>query len=121
MTDLYLIAHKVRGEAAFDIATQIPCPECSPEGMLCGECDNGFWWIIPTSGHRAHPYFNITLSEIDDIGWSEIDRMPMPIDLPDHYPVRASPKEPKRNLLAELGLSKPANHPAIVGKLNRRI
>ena len=41
--------------------------------------------------------------------------------LPDHYPPRVEPKSPKRSLLAELGLAKPQGHPAIVGKINRRI
>lgn len=42
----YLIAHKVRGEVAFDIAEY-----CTDMGT---DTDPGPWWIIPTSGHRAH-------------------------------------------------------------------
>lgn len=95
MNELFLIAHKVRGEPAFDVATKIECPEC-PEGTdegFCAECDNtGFWWIIPTSGHRAYPY------AVDQIMF---DAGPMPIDLPDHYPTRA---EPQRSLIDLLGI-----------------
>ena len=88
MTDPYLIAHKVRGEPAFDIAIRIPCPECHACG--CEECDQlCYWWIVPTSGHRAYPYDHWALFDICNITTG-----PMPIDLPDHYPVRASPKEP---------------------------
>ena len=39
----FLIAHKVRGQAALDVA----------EPMIV---DGETWWIIPTSGHRAYPY-----------------------------------------------------------------
>src|SRR6185437_4927349 len=76
MPEPFLIAHLVRGEPAFDIATQIICPECStinpatgrhaaPEG--CDECDHtGYWWIIPTSGHRAYPYWYQLLGAFRD-------------------------------------------------------
>lgn len=115
MADLFLICHKVRGEAAFDIAIKLDMLDEDGEEM----------WIIPTSGHRAYPYWSASLDglgQYSDIGfWPDPVVDEMPIDLPDHYPVHASPKEPKRNLLAELGLSKPVGHPAIVGKLNRRI
>lgn len=60
MTDLYLIAHKVRGEPAFDVAQRIDCPECNAMG--CNECDElGYWWVVPTSGHRAYPYWHTEL------------------------------------------------------------
>ena len=42
-SELYLIAHRVRGEPAFDIAQRSQIGD--EEG-----------WIIPTSGHRAYPY-----------------------------------------------------------------
>ena len=49
MTELFLIAHKVSGEAAFDVATKMTCPECPTEYVscsACAECDGqGFWWI----------------------------------------------------------------------------
>ncbi len=98
MTEPYLIAHKVRGQPAFDIAHQIPCPECNAEG--CNECDStGHWWIIPTSGHRAYPYWFTELS------WLATWDMPNPpADLPDHYPTRATPTI---SLAEALGLLKP--------------
>lgn len=49
MIDLFLIAHKVRGEPAFDIAMR-----CDDMGT---PNDPGPWWIIPTSGHRAYPFW----------------------------------------------------------------
>ena len=81
--ELYLIAHRVRGKPAFDIATKID---------LGGE--EG--WIIPTSGHRAYPlaYWNLDALWIcDDYG----DKVCTPLDelkaliihideIPDHYP-----------------------------------
>jgi hypothetical protein len=90
MRELWLIAHKVRGEPAFDIAEQIDCPECQyvPDGnYTCHECDEtGYWWIIPTSGHRAYPYASIQLHE----EWLRI-MDEMPANLPDHYQTRAEP------------------------------
>ena len=64
MSELYLIAHKVRGEPAFDIAINM-----------------GGWWIIPTSGHRAYPYWH------QPIYLEDWQLPPVPADLPDHYPV----------------------------------
>ena len=65
MSELYLIAHKVRGEPAFDIAVKM-------------EMADGCWWIIPTSGHRAFPYWHERI---------KFQIAEMPADLPDHYPV----------------------------------
>ncbi len=82
MTELYLIAHKVRGEAAFDIAHQCTCSVCNAFG--CHECnDCGYWWIIPTSGHRAYPYFHVELNEL--CVTDELLHITMPQGLPDHY------------------------------------
>lgn len=112
MTELYLIAHKVRGEPAFDVATQ-------------EEVEGETHWIIPTSGHRAYPWWFARL-EIDNSGsvllaenvpWCE----KMPIDWPDHYATRAAPKPSPTNLLAELGLAQPKVHHAVKGEFKRRI
>jgi hypothetical protein len=140
MADLYLIAHKVRGEPAFDVGTRMDCPECKTyeyvEHMAvaesnipgCSECDGlGYWWIIPTSGHRAYPYWWIAINDVPDLeclfkSAAPFDpRTHIPEGIPDHYTVRADPKAPKRSLLAELGLAKPQSHPAITGKVTRRI
>ena len=99
MAESYLIAHCVRGEAAFDVATQMECPHCNGHGDLniadatfipCFDCDSlGFWWIIPTSGHRAYPYWS------DPLQWylDEMCSVPeMPPAWPDHYKVNAAPK-----------------------------
>lgn len=86
MTDLYLIAHRVRGQPAFDIATRIQIGD--EEG-----------WIIPTSGHRAYPYWQIILSDLvvhDQIGNDPIglDFIPtMPETTPDHYSINDRPSE----------------------------
>ena len=110
MTDLYLIAHKVRNEPAFDVATRMECPECAAQG--CNECDDsGFWWIIPTSGHRAYPYAHWQFCGSDYIGMKTLgfeqhpfNVPPMPPDLPDHYPHALAPDAPKRNLIDLLNL-----------------
>jgi len=106
---LFLIAHKVRGELAFDTAHRLQIGD-----------EQG--WIIPTSGHRAYPYWSMELS-IPDLG-------PMPDDLPDHYQVTAAQErkiekaaekvpsakdiEQGMSLLAALGLS------AVKDKVTRR-
>ena len=66
---LYLILHKVRGEAAFDVAERFD---------LNGEEA----WVIPTSGHRAYPYGFWDLRKLlkDDNCMLLI-----PNDWPDHY------------------------------------
>lgn len=128
----YLIAHKVRGEAAFDVAIKQPCPECDTyieaDGHIeyssqsgCPECDGeGHWWICSTSGHRAYPYWDIAVAELyldTNVSRNIIDPInlldklpPMPEGLPDHYRVNASPRakvaEVGRSLLAQLGLAR---------------
>jgi hypothetical protein len=100
-SELYLGAHKVHGEPAFDIMTRCECPECISMG--CPECDDlGYWWIVPTSGHRAYPYWS------DSLRWymDEMCNVPeCPTDLHDHYPHRAAPTI---SLTQALGLGKPA-------------
>lgn len=151
MSNPYLIAHKVRGEPAFDIATQMRCPNCQGvggpnvldfetgkdpgyEGYDCIECDGqGYWWIIPTSGHRAYPYWHKELECITEIVDLEDGKfafkeeyVEMPPDLPDHYTAPAEPKlSPKttqsgKALLATLGLAT-QSHAAMQGTLKRRI
>lgn len=96
MTDEpFLIAHKVRGEAAFDIAIKMVCPICTGTGYNtekqddCHECQEGFWWICSTSGHRAYPYWNTKIHGQDglmDCAFADEDFIPtMPLDWPDHY------------------------------------
>lgn len=53
MTDLYLIAHRVRGEPAFDTAIMLDILDEDGDPV----------WIIPTSGHRAYPYWQQPLFE----------------------------------------------------------
>ena len=123
MTDLYLIAHKVSGEPAFDIACRMTCPECAEQG--CPECDDlGYWWIISTSGHRAYPWHywpwdelacdsRVNASIFDP---SPIIAPPMPPSLPDHYPTRSTPRI---SLAEALGLTKPKHQP--LPPITRRI
>lgn len=127
MTDLYLIAHKVHSEPAFDIATQVPCVHCqsyeSVTGAWCeaetpqNECDycdrEGFVWMIPTSGHRAYPWWSVGLKDLQigyhdrptlsplDVRWDNIDWP----SYPDHYTTRASPKAP--SLTSLLAIPRP--------------
>lgn len=109
MAEPYLILHKVRGEPAFDIAVQIPCPICEPakQGLDNGRdmlCNHGDWWIIPTSGHRAYPAEAWPLhSLLPAVNGSPEE---MVADLPDHYRVQAAAKElsSKLDLSAILGI-----------------
>lgn len=105
---LYLIAHKVRGEPAFDVAIQAD---------MGTESDPGPWWIIPTSGHRAYPYWHIAVDKL--LCTSSRSPRPYPIDLPDipanlpdHYAHVSARHEPAprinpKQLLEKLGLRKP--------------
>lgn len=72
MGEPYLILHRVRGKPAFDIAERMECPVCygTVPGSVCCDID-GFWWIIPTSGHRAYPLQVLPLSNLEDrpTGW----------------------------------------------------
>jgi hypothetical protein len=72
MADLYLIAHKVRGEGTIDIATPLQIGQ--EEG-----------WIIPTSGHRAYPYWTHKLDDL--FAYQNVGEPPA--DLRDHYPAPA--------------------------------
>ena len=72
----HLILHKVRGEPTFDVAVEIDIG--SEKG-----------WIIPTSGHRAYPYWNRPVSEMLNGG----DLPEMPVDWPDHYQANDKPSK----------------------------
>jgi hypothetical protein len=72
MDGLHLIVHKVRGQAAIDVAQRV----------LIGDEDV---WLIPTSGHRAYPFSYQPLGEsfermTEFANGAEWDA------LPDHYP-----------------------------------
>lgn len=111
MTNLYLIAHKVRGEPAFDVAEHMTCPTCNGTNDHCPSCDGaGHWWIIPTSGHRAFPYWDCKLNECLVNGMGEYESITygvpnMPPSLRDHYTTTA---EAAINLIKVLGINKPA-------------
>jgi len=115
MTELYLIAHCVRGKAAFDVAVQMECPHCAGLGEIgshpdkpmfdCLDCEGvGYWWIISTSGHRAYPYWFKPLTDMawdlpyielayNEFDYKKIEDVPeMPPAWPDHYKVNAAPK-----------------------------
>ena len=64
----YLIAHKVRGELAFDIAIRVRALEL---------------WIIPSTGHRAYPFWWIELDELAYPGTPPPTEAPA--DLRDFY------------------------------------
>ena len=82
MSESYLIAHKVRGEAAFDVAIKFDFGD--EEG-----------WLIPTSGHRAYPYWSMAIEAL----WSYVPAdyfiygapNSPPTDLPDHYSCNDKP------------------------------
>jgi hypothetical protein len=88
MEELYLILHKVRGQAAIDVATRIH--------LSGGDC---IWWI-PTSGHRAWPLRWQPLTE--SLSAASLSAVQIEGDdwerLPDHYP---HPKQ-RKSLVARL-------------------
>lgn len=106
MTEPFLIAHLVRGEPAFDIAIK----------LMIGDEEG---WIIPTSGHRARPYWSIELSELRiDESWPGEPSFPhilsqvssAPENWPDHYtindrppPAPAASKRSTEELMKDLG------------------
>ena len=79
MDHLYLILHKVRGQAAVDVAQRV----------VIGDEDV---WLIPTSGHRAWPIRYEALIPL----LGNIEGSAEWAALPDHYP------EPRPSLVAQL-------------------
>ena len=93
---IVLIAHKVRNSRAFDVARRVPCRQCKGYETIEGEfippvretegcsfCEGtGVWYLIPTSGHRAYPYWERELSNfaLDEVGEP-------PERLRDHYEI----------------------------------
>ena len=110
MPEPFLIAHLVRGEPAFDIAIKLQIGD--EEG-----------WIIPTSGHRAYPYWHQSLKDMaltdsitvwEDGAYSYISpytnsdhpsKFPT-VNWPDHYAPSAAPRGQGliSNLAERLGL-----------------
>lgn len=124
MTDLYLIAHLVRKQPAFDIAEKVPCTHCQGgenvhgdwveaevEQDSCFMCDgDGFWWQVPTSGHRAHPYWFhelaiMTWPSIIEGGVAALPPLEPPPNHPDHYPINDTDYKQPRLSLATLGFA----------------
>jgi len=104
----FLVLHKVRGAPAFDIAEKI------------GEDSQGDIWIIPTSGHRAYPYWELQLDHLYFGGELPVttNLAEMPEDHLDHYSCNAPTETAKiarkglfdgQSLLARLGLTKKIN------------
>jgi hypothetical protein len=94
MDALYLIVHKVRGQPTFDVAQRF--------ALSGGE----EIWMIPTSGHRAHPFAHQALGRSFDYmtvftNGAEWDA------LPDYYPQQGDEPEPaqKRGALRTLSAS----------------
>ena len=87
----YLIAHVVRGKPAFDIA------HCMEDWGT--PTDPGPWWLIPTSGHRAYPYWHLLLSEFSRSFEAGIP----PQGWPDHYSINN--KSTKINIQPKLNIS----------------
>lgn len=110
MTDLYLIAHKVRGEPAFDIAIMLDALDE----------DGDVVWLIPTSGHRAYPFAHTIMLCHEDqsisFAFPPGEPGPMPPSLPDHYACNdrsTSTKQP--TLLSRLNLHR--TQPPIVRRI----
>lgn len=78
----HLILHKVRGEPAFDVATEL-------------QIGDELGWIIPTSGHRAYPYQTWRL---DELGFGNPSIVPDGV--PDHYEIdKGSKPNPSFNIM----------------------
>lgn len=114
--NLFLIAHRVRGEPTFDIAERMDAPEW---GTLS---DPAPWWIMPTTGWRVYPFWHygpIGPEPTVDGPYFSIDMCvpfpPMPPSHPDLYELNEmfdpSTPIPDRldapSLLLALGLIKP--------------
>jgi len=106
MSQPFLILHRVRGAPAFDIAEKI------------GEDSQGDIWIIPTSGHRAYPFWMKMLDELLMESFNSNIEPVVPEDWPDHYSCNAPSETAKiarkglfggQRLLASLGLAKKIN------------
>lgn len=103
----YLILHKVRGEPAFDIAERTTIADEEA-------------WIIPTSGHRAYPYWYHEVHELysapneGTLSIRElVGRDDLPKGWPDHYACNDPQAKTLKStgfstLLESLGLIKPA-------------
>jgi hypothetical protein len=96
MDGLHLIVHKVKGQAALDVAQRV----------VIGDEDV---WFIPTSGHRAYPLhwqalpesftksLGLSADTIEGEAWER---------LPDHYSrERKGPLAQLRSLVQLVGLS----------------
>lgn len=97
MSEPYLIAHIVRGEPAFDIAIKLQIGD-----------EKG--WIIPTSGHRAYPYWFTKLTY--NLGLPDMRAhecyigvvAATPPNHPDHYTTHATPGTGRTDLLSLISL-----------------
>ena len=105
MSEPFLILHKVRGSPAFDIATR-----CDDMGT---PSDPSPWWIIPTSGHRAYPWFTAPLNQLVDMYYIDGDvekPMAIPDNWPDHYQAsqaRSRLATAASDILSLMGIGKP--------------
>src|SRR5262249_38235390 len=79
MEELFLIAHKVRGEIAYDVAQRWLLSNGEP------------LWLVPTSGHRAYPLRWMRLDQSLAVECSAEELA----GVPDHY-------SPKQSLVARL-------------------
>lgn len=112
MSEPHLILHKVRGEPAFDVAIKLY--QASEPGEEV--------WIIPTSGHRAYPFWSSKLTElhINLLNPTQFITHALTLKLeghPDHYSCNDRPlkedvylvKQRAKGLLENLGLVKKVN------------
>jgi hypothetical protein len=79
MEELFLIAHKVHGQVAYDVAQRWLLSNGRP------------LWLIPTSGHRAYPLRWLKLDDSLALTLS-VEEL---ASVPDHY-------APKQSLLARV-------------------
>lgn len=122
MTELFLIAHKCRGEPTFDIAERLRCPECEAHAQAfddgsftwgCDECaGEGYWWILSTCGYRAYPWWSCELLNLMDEGngtYIKDISIQLPPDARDCFAIndrghKPIPDSRPADLLTKLGL-----------------
>jgi len=97
--------------------------------------DGEVWWILPSTGHRAYPFWDYPLCELgyflssDDFVFVTDRAKPMPKDLQDFWSITVAPSAIERkaernsglNLLQSIGITVERKHHALSGELKRRI
>lgn len=95
---LYLVAHKCRGELTFDVAVQTDIV-----------MSDGPVWIMPTTGHRVYPFWAIKMENLHVLalqGPAFVRLMEAVPEIPeghrDHYAINDKPFRPEKKKVTNL-------------------